>query len=918
MRSRFARCLVAFFVVLAGAALGLSAPVPAQSVDDFTLINADTDGAIRTVASDATIQLSNRSTTNLSIRANTSGGASSVVFDFAGESPYQTEDVEPYALNGDSSGDYDPASELAQPGTYTLTATPYPQDDAGGTAGTALTVTLTVEDDGSGGSDPSCASLAGSPVVAGEQKRWHPITITFEGPCTSEGSAPNPFLDYRLQVTFEHPSSGTTVTVPGFYAADGNAAETSATSGNRWRVHFLPRQTGDWSFTASFREGSGVATSLDPSAGTATSFDGANGSFTVAETDKTGRDHRGKGVLTYVGSRYLEFDNGERFLKGGADSPENLLAYSDFDGTYNNSGTDYVRGYTPHEQDWTSGDPSWQNGEGKGLIGALNYLASEAMNAFSFLTMNVNGDGDDVWPWTSPTNRLRYDVSKLAQWDIVFSHSDRLGLFKHFKTQETENDDLLDGGSLGPERKLYYRELIARFGYHHALNWNLGEENTNSDSERAAFVDYFTALDPYDHPIVVHTYPNQKDGVYGDLVGDADFNGPSLQLGGMSDSEANGDVTEWLRKSDEAGRPWNVSIDEPGNATSGLQPDSDDNYDSAREVMWAAFLGGADGLEWYFGYQYPDDDLNADDWRSRDRFWDYHRYALEYMRRLPLASMASANDRLGGESGYAFSDGSDVFVAYLKDGGTGATLDLPSGSFTVRWFDPRNGGALQASSDVSGGGGTSLGAPPNNTNQDWIVEVTRGGPLPVELTQFGAAADGPETALLTWTTASETDNAGFEVQHRAPDQDAFAAVNFVDGQGTTSTTTSYRYRVADLGPGRHAFRLRQVDTDGSTTLSETVELTLSMQDAFTLSAPSPHPVQAGPTAMTLRVRQAQTVEAALYNALGQQVRVLHEGPVPAQSDVTLRVDGSGLSSGVYFVRVAGERFSTTRRLVVVQ
>ena len=50
------------------------------------------------------------------------------------------------------------------------------------------------------------------------------------------------------------------------------------------------------------------------------------------------------------------------------------------------------------------------------------------------------------------------------------------GLFLHFKTQETENQGLLDGGEVGPQRKLYYRELIARFGHHLALNWNMGEE----------------------------------------------------------------------------------------------------------------------------------------------------------------------------------------------------------------------------------------------------------------------------------------------------------------------------------------------------------------------------------------------------------------------------------------------------------
>ena len=64
-------------------------------------------------------------------------------------------------------------------------------------------------------------------------------------------------------------------------------------------------------------------------------FDGAAGSFVIAPTDKTGRDFRARGRLDYAGRRYLRFaETGEYFIKGGADSPENFLAYFEFDGTY--------------------------------------------------------------------------------------------------------------------------------------------------------------------------------------------------------------------------------------------------------------------------------------------------------------------------------------------------------------------------------------------------------------------------------------------------------------------------------------------------------------------------------------------------------------------------------------------------------
>ncbi|MDX1530974.1 MAG: DUF5060 domain-containing protein, partial [Rhodothermales bacterium] len=317
-----------------------------------------------------------------------------------------------------------------------------------------------------------CEPLGSTFVITGELKRWHPVTLTFEGPCARENGDPNPFLDYRLNVEITTPS-GQALTVPGFFAADGDAAETGATEGNRWRAVFTPSETGTHAFTASFRQGSAVAVSLDAGAGSPAAFDGASGSFTVNETDKGGSDFRGRGVLRYVGERYLRFDDGSYFIKVGADSPENFLAYSEFDNTYDLNDDGSVRDYDPHIGDWNSGDPTWNGGRGKGIIGALNYLASEGMNSVYFLTMNWEGDGQDTWPWTHPSQRDRYDVSKLAQWDIVFSHMDRLGIQLHVVTQENENVAVLDNGNLGTERKLYYRELVARFAHHHAIKWNL-------------------------------------------------------------------------------------------------------------------------------------------------------------------------------------------------------------------------------------------------------------------------------------------------------------------------------------------------------------------------------------------------------------------------------------------------------------
>ena len=314
------------------------------------------------------------------------------------------------------------------------------------------------------------------PVVDGEQRVWHPITVRFPGPeATETDNGPNPFLDYRLQVAFSGPS-GQQYDVPGFF--DGNGS--GGGSGDVWCARFTPNEAGRWSFQASFRSGKEIAVSLETAAGRPIGCDGLHGSFDVAPGDPQAPGFLKWGRLAYVGGHYLKFVDGPYWIRGGTDSPENFFAYAGFDRTAPS------HRYGDHVTDWRPGDPDWNEGKGRGIIGAVNYLGSRGVNSIYFLTHNIGGDGKDVWPWTgrpdpngSPKNdNLHYDIGKLRQWETVFAHAQRQGVFLHFVFNEAEkpNKRELDNGELGTERKLYYRELIARFGHHLALEWNLCEE----------------------------------------------------------------------------------------------------------------------------------------------------------------------------------------------------------------------------------------------------------------------------------------------------------------------------------------------------------------------------------------------------------------------------------------------------------
>ncbi|TWT67255.1 DUF5060 domain-containing protein [Allorhodopirellula solitaria] len=600
--------------------------------------------------------------------------------------------------------------------------------------------------------------------ISGELKTWHKVTLDLKGPYAHEqDNAPNPFTDNRMTVTFTHPS-GKHVTVPGYFAADGNAAETSAQDGTVWRALFAPDQPGEWTYEVSFVQGDQAALDAGAPAKPLASFNGKRGSFAVTASDKQGRDLRAHGRLKYVGKHYLQFAGSkEYFLKAGADAPETLLAYADFDNTIaGNARKAPLKTWSAHVQDWKQGDPTWQDGKGKGLIGAVNYLSGKGCNAFSFLTYNAGGDGDNVWPFIHRDDKLHYDCSKLDQWGTVFDHGTAMGMYLHFKMQETEIDDhtrgtgknggrvpeSLDGGELGVQRKLYCRELIARFGHNLALNWNLGEENTQTTDQVNAMMDYIVELDPYGHNIVIHTFPNQQDKVYEPLLGDqSQLTGVSLQNSSLETTHAQ--TIRWVEASAAAGKPWVVAFDESGTAAHAQCPDLGyngfDGHDRSgkmvytqhkvrKQTLWGTLMGGGAGCEYYFGYQFDQNDIVCEDWRSRDQSWDYCRIAIEFFHDhdIPFWEMRSADELVGNAkhapTRFCFAKEDELYLVYLASGGE-AELDLSStqGEFSVSWFNPRTGGELSSGSveKVEGGQNVSLGMPPEDAAEDWLVVVQR-------------------------------------------------------------------------------------------------------------------------------------------------------------------------------------------------
>ena len=581
--------------------------------------------------------------------------------------------------------------------------------------------------------------IAGDPTggstlqISPNPQQWHPVEVTWTGPAADESDTPSPFVRYRLDAEFTHVATGQSLTVPGFFAADGDAAHTGATGGDCWRVRFAPPKVGDWTVTPSFTdEGRPV-----PLPG---------GSLTVAPSTAASPDLRHHGTLRPGGHHLVAAGSGRRWFRIGVGSPETLLGYHDFDGTWLDRAEPKVapphgpitlpsldaglHRYADHVADWSDGDPTWSGGRGKGLIGGINYLASRGINSMYFVTMNVNGDGRNVWPWTSPWEHTRFDVSKLGQWEIVFSHMQSRGVAMQIVLQETENDHLLDRGDLGPDRRRYLREMVARFAHHPGLVWNLGEENLQTPSQQRAMADFLRGTDPYGHAITIHNDhydPANLSEMFDPLVGEGVIDGTSIQDFHWNDVHAQ--TLRYRAASAAAGQPWFVCVDEMGGAMFGLPPDADDpgHHDARTKGLWGNLMAGGAGVSWYFGWQNnsPQSDLSAESWRPREEMWQQSRIARDIFETLVTASMRPADDRTLATNDYVLA-GDERTLIYLPTGGA-TRLDLGdrTGPHRIRWVDPRTGETgLQGSTDVAWGPGLiATGDPPNRGRDDWLAVV---------------------------------------------------------------------------------------------------------------------------------------------------------------------------------------------------
>jgi len=186
--------------------------------------------------------------------------------------------------------------------------------------------------------------------------------------------------------------------------------------------------------------------------------------------------------------------------------------------------------------------------------------------------------------------------------------------------------------------------------------------------------------------------------------------------------------------------------------------------------------------------------------------------------------------------------------------------------------------------------------------------------VPVEFTSFSSVVDG-NNVILNWSTATELNNLGFEVQ-RSTAGNEFATVGFVNGHGTTTEAKDYRFVDANLTAGNYTYRLKQVDFNGTFSYSDEVNADVTAPVQFELSQNYPNPFNPG-TTIKFSIPQSSNVTLKIFNTLGQEVSTVLNQNMEAGIH-TIDFNASELNSGVYFYRLDAGQFSEVKKMTLIK
>lgn len=260
-----------------------------------------------------------------------------------------------------------------------------------------------------------------------------------------------------------------------------------------------------------------------------------------------------------------------------------------------------------------------------------------------------------------------------------------------------------------------------------------------------------------------------------------------------------------------------------------------------------------------------------------------------------------------------FTNLSTFYIAYAKGTNgsyviTSHSPGIPGSAYTTddgnTWTYINNtplGPARFSDSNTGWAGGV------NDVIWKWNSDILP--PVPVELVSFNFSVIGEEIQL-SWQTATETNNQGFEIYRNGN------KIAFVDGEGTTSETQDYSFVDKNLKSGIYNYRLNQLDFDGTQEVVGELTVYLTLPEQFTLEQNYPNPFNPS-TTIKYSIPTSEFATLKVYDVLGNEVATLVNGEIPAGS-YEVEFIASGLSSGIYFYNLQAGSFAQTKKLILMK
>ena len=360
-------------------------------------------------------------------------------------------------------------------------------------------------------------------------------------------------------------------------------------------------------------------------------------------------------------------------------------------------------------------------------IEILKYLTQCGINSISCTTLQLLDKDHGVWPFIDLKRSSYYDIQKLATWETLFAKMDNLGLAIEIKTNPDQTDASNNPVLSKRQRRLYYKELVARFGHHLGISWHINSKRGRATDELKNDVAYIKSIDPYSHPIAVqnplivgdsinidHSQTNTAKNTFLPLLEVRNFEMPILNL---NDTTAlYSAVKYWRDQSFKKKQPWVV-------------------YQSAvdtlmRGKLWGSLMSGGAGNAWNISeVDTMQTDLNLERFKAYEPWWKISANAKQFfIDHLPFWEMQNHDELLSDETAYCFAKKDEIYLVYLPKCQT-TDLQIGDGAYTIAFYDPRAGGKLYDKQNegwkITKPNSVELTAYNGQRNKDWVIIIAK-------------------------------------------------------------------------------------------------------------------------------------------------------------------------------------------------